>query len=117
MEHGPESTPQKSRLQELSELIADAAVRVEREFARTENSWLACFGNSVFLIETHLSSQHLRTLISAEEYQRARERLELLKTEVNSLKERFPSRDTTPPEDLKHALLTALDVLRADTSA
>ncbi|HVU75616.1 MAG TPA: hypothetical protein VHD38_02180 [Candidatus Paceibacterota bacterium] len=111
MEHGPESAPRPSRLDELRESIVDAPARIEREFERTGNSWLACFGSSVFIIETQLASPRLQAVLPAEQYARATERLENIKIKLSALKEQYPTQEALPPEEIKAELLRELDIL------
>jgi quinol monooxygenase YgiN len=103
---------EKTRLEELQEKIASAPGRIESEFARTGNSWLACFGSSVFVIETYLSSPKLERLLSPEQYQRAAQKLEELKDQLYRLKQQYPDRATMPPDDVKNELLRKLDIFR-----
>ena len=109
-----EPQQEKSRLDELQDLIAAAPARIENEFLRTANDWLSCFGSSVFQVETYLGSPKLKALLSAEEYAKAEKRIEELKEMLYELRERYPSKETIPPEDIKQELLGKLDVLRED---
>lgn len=103
---------EKSRLELLRETIAGAARRIEEEFSRTENSWPACFGSSVFVVETYLFSPKVEASLSPEQYQLALKRLEDLKERLYELKQQYPEKETMPPEDVKKELLFELDVLR-----
>lgn len=106
------SKKEQTRLDVLQEKIHEAAPRIEAEFARTANSWLDCFGSSVFVIETYLSSPKLQLLLSIEQYQRALKRVEGLKEELHELRQRYPVKETIPPTNIKEELLHKLDILR-----
>ncbi|GEM_PF-1879020 len=106
------NNPEKTRLEELQETVKGAANRIEAEFARTENSWLACFGSSVFVIETYLSSPKLEALLSPEQYKIALQRMEELKERLYELKQQYPAKDTIPPDNIRTELLRKLDILR-----
>lgn len=100
-----------SPVEKLKELAATAREAIEAEFARTKNSWLACFGSRLFVIETWLDLRSTREMIPAEQYSAAQQKLEELKTRLFDLKERFPEKENVPPEEIKHELITALDIL------
>lgn len=106
-----EPKKEKNKLEELEEMIINAPKEIEKEFAETGNSWLACFTNSVDAIETYLWSPRVAGLLSHEQHQRASERLEELKREVYDLKKQYPERKTTPPDEIKKELLGKLDIL------
>lgn len=106
-----ESEP-KTRLEDLQEAIANSPAAIESEFNRTANSWLACFGSRVFIVETYLSSQKTEELLPPEKYQEALSRLEQLKQRLYELKQQYPEKETTPPNEIKEELLEALDILK-----
>jgi len=102
----------KTRFAELQETIANSAFAIESEFDKTANDWLSCFGSRVFVIETYLSSKKVEELLLPEKHQKALSKLEALKEQLRTLKKRYPSKDTIPPEDIKQDLLNDLDVLK-----
>ena len=107
-----ESQKEKSRLDELKDLIADAPARIESEFSRTANDWLSCFGSSIFQIEAYLVSPKVRMLLDPDECDLAEKRLEELKEQLHELKEKYPDKETVPPEEIKQELLGKLDIFR-----
>jgi hypothetical protein len=104
--------PEKSRLEEMQEVIDNASESIEAEFKRTANPWLSCFGSRVFAVETYLSSPKTKALISPEKYELAEKRMEDLKQELYDLKQEYPDKDTVPPEEIQQELLRELDILR-----
>jgi len=102
---------EKTRLEELQETISNAASRVEAEFARTQNSWLECFGSSVFVVETYLSSPKLEVLLSPEQHKMALQRIEELKAKLHELKQQYPEKNDVPPDETKKELLLELNIL------
>jgi hypothetical protein len=101
---------QKSRDQMVKELINRAPQRIEEEFNRTTNTWLECFGSSIFQIETYLDMDKLKEEIGAEKHKNAITKLEELKNRHHSLKQQYPDKDTIPPENMKQELLALLNV-------
>ena len=106
-----EKPKEKSGLELIRENIANAPVAVEEEFLRTANSWLECFGSRIFQIELYLGLKNTKADLSAEKYQEAEIKLEQLKEYHVTLKERFPNKDTTPPDAVKKELFVKLDIL------
>lgn len=102
---------EKNRLDELKESIRNAPERIEAEFQRTQNTWLECFGGSIFVVETYLASPKLQTLLSPEQHQKALDKIEELKNRHFELKAQYPDKDTIPPEEIKKELLDKLDVI------
>lgn len=107
-----EQRQEKTRLDELREKIDGARARIESEFTRTENSWLECFGSSVFVIETYLSSPKLEALLSREQYKHALQRMDGLKEKLFELKKQYPDKNTVLPDNIKESLLQELDIVR-----
>lgn len=95
--------PQKveNRLEQLREAISNAQWSIEEEFSRTANPWLSCFGSSVFVVETYLSSPKVKALLSPEQYTLAEERMEKLKEKLYELKGQYPDKENIPPDDIK----------------
>lgn len=102
-------------LSELQETISEAPQRITEEFNRSANSWSACYGTSVFQLETILADQDLQHLIPEDTYARARRRLESIKEELAAVKQVFPNKDDILPANLTESLIQQLDVLRAPT--
>jgi len=107
-----EPAHEKNRLEEIKDIIKDASGSTEEEFLSTPNSWLACFTSSAFVVETYFNSSKVKNLISSDEYNRADERIEELKTRLVELKELYPSKEDIPPEDIKQELFSKLDIFR-----
>lgn len=107
-----EPQKEKNRLEQLREAIKNAPQSIEEEFSRTANPWLSCFGSSIFVVETYLSSPKIKELLSLEKYEQADKRIEGLKERVYGLKELYPDKQTIVPEDIKQELLDRLDILR-----
>jgi RNA binding exosome subunit len=103
--------PTLTRYEEIKTAIARSAEEIEEEFSRTANSWLACFGNRISIIETYLDNQKVAAEIGEEKYLQANARLEDLKQRLFDLKEQYPDKDTIPPTIIKQELLTKLNIL------
>ncbi len=107
-----ESEPKpKTRLEELQEVIINSGAAIESEFGRTANDWLSCFGSRVFIIETYLDMKKVKELIAPEKHQEALLKLESLKERLHELKQKYPNKETVPPENIKQELLDSLDIL------
>ncbi|MFA5358224.1 MAG: hypothetical protein WC310_00165 [Patescibacteria group bacterium] len=111
-EPSPSSEQTKTSLQEAQDAIMNSSTKIEEEFARTSNSWMACFGTRVFIIETYLSSKEVKNEVGIAKYTAIIKRLEDLKQRLYELKEQYPSQDTVPPNNIKQELLEMLDVLK-----
>lgn len=109
-----ESPNDKNILELLRDTIATAPERTEAEFARTQNSWMACFSSSVFVVETYLGISTMKAFLTPEQLKRADGKLESLKQEVWNLKQQYPEKNTTPPGETKNDLLEKLNVLKED---
>ncbi len=109
-----EPQKEKTRLEELRDVIAGAREGIEEEFKRTANPWLACFAGQVFAAELLLESPKTKALLPAEQYQQALNRLEELKQRLWDLKQQYPERTEIVPEEIKEELLKKLDVLRSE---
>lgn len=105
---------EENRLEQLQSVISTTSERIEDEFSRTANSWLACFGSSVFVVETYLSSPKLKVLLTPERDSLAEKRIEELKEKLYDLKQKYPDKETVPPEEVRKELLAELDVLREE---
>jgi len=106
-----ESAP-KNQLDELKEIIAGSASAIDREYARTANSWLACFGSRVFLVESLIHNKESKRALPSEKLQEARSQLENLKEKLATLKEQYPDKETVPPVEIKQDLLKELNILK-----
>lgn len=99
----------KTILQEIENLIDQSPEKVEAEFLRTANTWLDCFIDRLFPIETYLNMPSAQTEIgNAEQHQDILNKLEELKEKVNVLKEQYPNQDTIPPDNIKEELFNSL---------
>jgi len=101
----------KTAVEELREAIANSAQAIDREFRRSANDWLSCFGSRIFIVETYLNGKEVEDSLSAETYQRALSRLEELKEKLFELKKQYPEKEAVPPDEIKSELLKSLDVL------
>lgn len=102
----------KTRREEVADAILRSPEEIEEEFQRTANSWLACFGSRVFIVETLLFGQKVENELGEEQYREVQKKLEALKQKLYSLKEKYPEKSTVPPDTTKQELLNMLDVLK-----
>lgn len=107
-----EKPQQRSRVEEARDVISGSPERIEREFARSENNWLSCFGTSIFAIETYLDSPKVEEELGTEKYNQVTERLEVLKERLYDLQDQYPDKSTPVPGEIKQELLSMLDVLK-----
>lgn len=107
-----EKTTSQNRLEELKEAINNAPQRIEDEFKRTVNPWLSCFKSSIFVVETYFDSQKIKELLLTDDYSEAKERLEKLKERVFQLEEKYPIKNSLPPEEIRQELLNKLNILK-----
>jgi len=107
-----EKLQSKTRIQEARDAILKSSERIDDEFKRTENSWLACFGSSVFVIETHLFGKKAEDELGIEKYNLVQNRLEALKQKLYDLKQQYPDKNADPSNEIKKNLLEMLDVLK-----
>lgn len=91
--------------------IQIAPERLAKELSRTSNDWLACFGSSVFSIETNLNLAKRQGLITNEVYAAAKDKLEGLKVQIAQLKDEHEGEAWTPPSELQQELFKKLIVL------
>lgn len=108
-----ENQQEKNRIEELREIIDNQPARLEAEYNRTANTWLECFVTSLFIIETNYDSSKLAALMPKDKYQKGLEQLDELKKEVRNLMDKFPNKETDPPEELMDRLFNKLDVLKS----
>ena len=102
----------KTRIEEVKDAILGSLEQIEKEFQGTANSWLACFGSRVFVIEIYLYGKKAESELGAERYNAVQEKLEILKQKLYDLKQQYPDKSTTPPDEVKEELLEMLDVLK-----
>lgn len=88
----------------LAEFAAESAQAIEREFNRTQNSWLACYGTRIFVIETRLYPP-TDTIT---------QRLEDAKIRLQYLHAQYPEESDIPPVDIQTDMLSRLDVLAVE---
>jgi hypothetical protein len=104
-----ESKKQPSRVEEAQGVIQRAAQRIEDEFARSKNSWLECFGSSIFALETYLDSDKVKLEVGEVVFAKIMQKLNELKERHHELKQAY--KETVPPDDIKKELLNKLNVL------
>ena len=102
----------KTRIEDARDAILKSPEQIEKEFQRTANSWLACFGSRVFVIETYLDGKRAEEQLRFEKYKVVEKKLEALKQRVFDLKQQYPDKNTIPPDEIKKELLEMLDVLK-----
>ena len=111
MDNQFEKPKEKTVVEELREKIINSPTAVEAEFERTDNIWLDCFTTRIFVIETYLEVSKNRELLSSQQYQEARRKLEELKEFHRNLLSQYPNKDTIPPDEIKRELFKRLDIL------
>lgn len=104
-------TPKQSRLEIVSDIIKNSREAVEREFARSANDWLSCFGSQVFVIETYLTTEKAEQELGVEKFKDIEVKLEGLKSRLLELKKIYPKKDTIPPDQIKDELMRMLNVI------
>jgi hypothetical protein len=102
---------QKSRIEEVKDAIQRSREKTEEEFSRTPNSWLACFGSSLFVAETYLDSPKVEKELGTEKYKIINKKLEDLKQKLYDLKQIYPEKKNIPPDEIKEDLLKDLENL------
>ncbi len=112
MTEGERPTPELSedRVAQLRQAIREAPSRIEDEFSRTANDWLSCFGSTVFVIETYMSSPKYQAAFPPEALVAQEQAVEAIKIRLHALKQQYPEKDPQPPDAVKHELLEALQV-------
>ncbi len=106
-----ESQKQISRVEEARGVIQRAAQRIEDEFARSRNSWLECFGSSIFALENYLDSDKVKLEVGEVVFAEIMQKLNNLKERHYELKQAYPDKENVPPNDIKKELLVKLNVL------
>lgn len=96
------------RVAELKRVIAEAPGRIEAEFSRTANDWLSCFGSSIFVVETYMSSPKYQAMFTPGAFAEQERRLEALKERLSTFKEQYPEKEPQPPDAVKQELLVTL---------
>ena len=107
-----ENKMQLSRIEEAQGVIKRAPQRIEEEFSRSQNSWLECFGSSIFAIETYLDSDKVKAEIGEEKFKNVLQKLDDLKVKHAKFKEVYPNRSTIPPVEIRQELIEELNVLK-----
>lgn len=95
----------------IREKIRNSPDAVEAEFERTNNTWLDCFTTRIFVIETHLDSRKTREELSPDQHQEAERKIQELKEFHRGLLDKYPNKDTIPPDDVKQELFRRLNIL------
>lgn len=103
-----EISKENELLQEFQEIINNSPQRIEQDFNRTDNSWLACFGSCLNQIETYLNIKSIKQLFSQEKYNTMTKIIEELKIQREELIKLYPDKTTTPPKEIKQELLDKL---------
>jgi hypothetical protein len=106
-----ETKKQLSRVEEARGVIARAPQGIENEFVRTKNSWLECFGSSIFALETFLDCDKVKAEIGDEQFRSIIQKIADLKDRHSKLKQLYPNKATIPPDEIKQELLKKLNVL------
>lgn len=101
---------QEDRIECLQRVIEESPEKIEGEF-RTSNTWIACVGTRVFVIETWLNLVANKQLLPEEVIFRAREKLEKLKLRIYEFRNIYDTKDKIVPDDIKQELLRSLRVL------
>jgi len=102
---------QPSRVEKAKGVISRAEERIEREFEKTSNSWLECFGSSIFVVETYLDSDKVREEFGDNKFNTMLQKLNTLKERHAELKVLYPDKQTIPPDVIKKELLLKLNIL------
>ncbi|MES3005205.1 MAG: hypothetical protein V4690_03825 [Patescibacteria group bacterium] len=105
------TTPEESRLEILQQTISNSPEAIESEFARTQNSWMACLGSRIFIIETYSVSSKLEEEVGKEKVAEILNKLEILKEKHYKFKFQYPEKDSAIPDEVKRELLEDLNVL------
>jgi hypothetical protein len=104
--------PNKTRVEEVRDVILRSPAQIEEEFQRTANSWLACFRSSVFVIETYLFGKKAEDELGTKKFNTIQKKLEILKQRIYDLEQQYPDKNTTPPDEIKRELLDMLNILK-----
>lgn len=100
---------QENLVSEFHKIIEESPTKIEKEFSSTENSWFACVGTRVFLMETLLHSIISRSELPPEKISDALKNLESLKIQLHKWKKEYPAKDSEIPEETKNK---AIDMLK-----
>jgi len=101
---------QLSYVDEAKRVITTASDRIEEEFEKTKNTWMDCFGSSIFVVETYLGSNKGITELG-NKFTKINQNLEKLKERYFELKKLYPDKNNIPPDEIKQELLSILNVL------
>src|SRR3989339_547930 len=93
------------RLEEMKRIVAGANKAIEREFSRSANSWLECFGSVIFQLECYTFSEVAKKELGEDKYQGIIIQLEELKERLADYKRQYPDREDIPSEQVKEELL------------
>lgn len=93
----------------LQVYIRSAPKSIEKELARSDNPWLACFATilTVLLGRMRLHGDELKEVLSPEGYNSAWKKLTALEKQVKELQGK---REFEPPEELKQELLDKVNL-------
>lgn len=102
--------PKENITEIMKEIIKNAPEKIENEFAKGFNSWLACFGSKIFQLETELLTAKRRREITEEEYKNMRDRIEELKFRRYELEKEYDTVEKIPPDEIKGELIKKLNI-------
>lgn len=94
---------------DLVRIIREAPERIEKEFAKGHNSWPACFGSSVFAVETFLSLSGVKNKLGQDGLKEAERKLEELKEDLAKLKKDYPETTVVPAEETRRDFIEKLN--------
>lgn len=104
-------------LDELKAFILLSNIYIKNEFESTRNSsipnsWMNCFETMLNSIHMYLGFQGIKEHLTEEQFIAAKENLEALRKETESLIKQYPTNETTPPKEIQDELIAKLDVFR-----
>jgi len=101
----------KNDFELLQEAIALSPQEIEREFANTDNIWLACVNTRLTIIMNYLGLSQMESLIDKETEVVAQEKAQVLAQEVLKLQNVYGEKSSVIPEEIKQDILSRLNVL------
>ncbi len=108
-ESGPEH---KARiLGKLRDLSLRAPDEIEKDIRTTENTWLVAYANRLNTIRI-TAERFLPDFATAPEYDEARNKLESLTALRKQLVQKYPTRETELPPEVKEQLLEAFELFK-----
>lgn len=95
-------------LQTVHHIIADAPRRIEAEYAKGQNPWLACVNTDLAGIRANLEFALEDGLITQERHDTARAHTVMLAAKVKSFAQKYPEKESVVPEEIKQEILLDL---------